>query len=71
MPVSYTHLDVYKRQGVVCVGEVERLLLTFHGLHGVGAEGAAVLVMAVDRVAAVAFFRAQLQFCLLYTSRCV
>ena len=48
--------------GVVRVGEIKRFFLAFHGLHGVGAEGAAVIVMAVDRVAAVAFLRAQLQF---------
>ena len=31
-PVSYTHLDVYKRQGIICISPLEGTERAKHGL---------------------------------------
>ena len=60
--VSYTHLDVYKRQGVGY--EVEVPMSTFYNLPELGAKVSLLTHFVVRE-------DAQLLYCLLYTSRCV
>ena len=69
--VSYTHLDVYKRQGLgVAAGlhkdDLDGVVL-LHILEGVGLHRAHVLAVDQHLGAGVALIRG----CLLYTSRCV
>ena len=54
-PVSYTHLDVYKRQPYVCSEKDSSIIATIEG----GKAGKTVCL------------RADMDACLLYTSRCV
>ena len=59
VPVSYTHLDVYKRQALD------------HGVLGQETTGAAGLSFAMRSVPALAAYCELITNCLLYTSRCV
>ncbi|WP_141755270.1 hypothetical protein [Burkholderia plantarii] len=63
--VSYTHLDVYKRQGQM--EQVRRGQRRVHRIELRDAERAGILVQAVDR----ARRGRRIRDCLLYTSRCV
>ena len=69
-PVSYTHLDVYKRQGMdidSAAGEIGIEQSAFEAGRGTAQELAGLLALGPDRDADIA----ALQGCLLYTSRCV
>ena len=72
MPVSYTHLDVYKRQGqdqaVIEVGGVGYLVQTSSRALSTLAVGAAAFLLVETQVREDAI---TLYGCLLYTSRCV
>ena len=81
-PVSYTHLDVYKRQalggepGAKAVGAELRPCLAAHGADdGIGAQrfGRAACRLELHGVAAAALVQGAhgAAGCLLYTSRCV
>jgi len=58
-PVSYTHLDVYKRQMRALGVRIEQASPTQVSIHGVGLHGLTAPAHALD------------MGCLLYTSRCV
>ena len=60
-PVSYTHLDVYKRQDVICRVRANDLPAAMAELHRLGQDAPALLPDLIE----------PWMFCLLYTSRCV
>ena len=64
-PVSYTHLDVYKRQGEEGRGLELRLFYARREARGQGVAG------VYERVAQRVVLVGELDGCLLYTSRCV
>ena len=68
MPVSYTHLDVYKRQGQLHMGHamdatLQDILIRFKRMQGYEA----LWLPGTDH----AGIATQIKVCLLYTSRCV
>ena len=63
-PVSYTHLDVYKRQEVAQLGKTYAIQIEDQSIHPLGVLQP-VLLSAICKTAA------QRKACLLYTSRCV
>ena len=68
-PVSYTHLDVYKRQQGPCEGEDQHG--ADHGLEALGDAGGNVLKGHHAAHAVEHKGEQQGDACLLYTSRCV
>ena len=73
-PVSYTHLDVYKRQGLKDAGNIYgRLTNTTEDVFEkrIAALEGGVAALAVASGAAAINYTIQALACLLYTSRCV
>ena len=74
VPVSYTHLDVYKRQvGDQLLCHIAKRLLQLAGPHDMaarlGGDEFVVMMPGLDTTESVAIEQAMA--CLLYTSRCV
>ena len=71
MPVSYTHLDVYKRQEIES-REFKTITGTYKGKRltvvstGIGCDNIDIVMNELDALANIDF-----NTCLLYTSRCV
>ena len=82
-PVSYTHLDVYKRQVFTQLGELGLLSLAYPEQYGGGEQPYEVYLQVIEEIASAWMSVAvctsvhsltcfpMYTFCLLYTSRCV
>ena len=71
MTVSYTHLDVYKRQGIYTAGTVDKIQYTPTCPEYVIEFDTAKVQVSEDKAYVEAQAARLPEICLLYTSRCV